>query len=159
MSRRGDGARRACSAKRSVSWKSRKLPSGIHDDETALQVLESVELDDFRECKAGGIWGPLWPVDSPSIIIPPHNSDSDDWDSSPASSARRRGRTGGKWRTFSNSSALSRSDIAGSQGVSPACARSHLGAFVPALSATTDIRAQVLEQAQDKMEVVFCSST
>ena len=86
MSRRGDGARRACSAKRSVSWKSRKLPSGIHDDETALQVLESVELDDFRECKAGGIWGPLWPVDSPSIIIPPHNSDSDDWDSSPASS-------------------------------------------------------------------------
>ena len=112
---------------------------------TALQVLESVELDDFRECKAGGIWGPLWPVDSPSIIIPPHNSDSDDWDSSPASSARRRGRTGGKWRTFSNSSALSRSDIAGSQGVSPACARSHLGAFVR--TATAEAQAELLAMA------------
>ena len=153
MSRRpgGDGARRACSAKRSVSWKSGKLPSATHDDETALQVLDSVLLDDFRECKEG-IW-PHWPVDSPSINIPPHNSDFDDWDASPASSARRRGRTGSKWCAFSDSFALSRSDIA---GVSLACARSHLGAFVPALSAA-DIqhRAQVLEQAQDKMEVVF----
>ena len=100
--RRASGSRssgRAEAAQLSVSWKS---PSATYDDEAALsRMLDSVTLDDFARCETPSTMAGARLSLYSSSITPPNNSDSDDWDFSPASSAMRRGLAGAKWSASS----------------------------------------------------------